>query len=382
MGANKDRKRKNSSKGETPKSTKGTKDAKRSEVKSDDVIIPSDIVTVDQSSSTNGSFLQLLNCDINTDNSPVFGVNYPEYSTMAQVQSNNGSSYNSPQQYVQLPYIGQCQSPVTVMPSNLAGQAQSVGRMVTPSVVHTDSKNVTNEELMKFISGKFEEMNSRLSKLESVEKKVNSLDDKLNKLWTDLDKRVAKSEDRVSTLQDTVEAYDYELDNTKEKVTALQAENKKLRESLADLHSKSLMCNLIIGGIKETTNESPDQTLANVKNYFKDNLKIPDENIATIEIESARRFGEKKGDKPKNVLVTFKDLKSKNYVKSFRENVNPRETGMFMHDQFPPEIVAQRKKLIPIMKKAREAKKEAYIKYNKLIVEGKVYTDGPFGTVP
>ena len=52
-----------------------------------------------------------------------------------------------------------------------------------------------------------------------------------------------------------------------------------------------------------------------------------------------------------------------------------------MHDQFPPEFVAQRKRLIPIMKKARADHKEAYIKYNKLFVDGSIYTTGPYGTV-
>jgi hypothetical protein len=235
---------------------------------------------------------------------------------------------------------------------------------------------------MKFISGKFEEMNTRLNKLESVEEKVTNLDDKLNKLWSDLDKRVAKSEDKLSSVEDMVELHDFNLDKTKEQVSILQSENKKLKETIIDIQAKSMMCNLIIGGIKESKDETAEQTLGNVKKYFQDDLKIPEESLATLEIESARRIGVRRQSKPKNVLVTFNNLKTKNYVKSFKDNVNPRESGLFMHDQYPPEVVSQRKLLVPIMKRAREAKKEAYIKYNKLIVDGKVYTDGPYGTVP
>ena len=53
---------------------------------------------------------------------------------------------------------------------------------------------------------------------------------------------------------------------------------------------------------------------------------------------------------------------------------------MFMHDQYP--VVAYRKKLVPILKHAKDDGKEAYIKYNKLIVDGAVYTDGDYGKVP
>ena len=48
---------------------------------------------------------------------------------------------------------------------------------------------------------------------------------------------------------------------------------------------------------------------------------------------------------------------------------------MFMHDQYPPDVVA-------ILKRAKDDGKEAYIKYNKLIVDGGVYTDRDYGKVP
>ena len=71
--------------------------------------------------------------------------------------------------------------------------------------------------------------------------------------------------------------------------------------------------------------------------------------------------------------------KDKEYVKSFRANIN--ETQYYIHDQYPPEIVEQRKNLLPILKKAKTDKKDAYIKYNKLFVGGNLYTDGPYGKV-
>jgi hypothetical protein len=51
-------------------------------------------------------------------------------------------------------------------------------------------------------------------------------------------------------------------------------------------------------------------------------------------------------------VVTFKDFK----FKSFKENVDSKATGLCMHDQYPSDVVAQRKRLNPIMKNARDDK--------------------------
>jgi hypothetical protein len=53
----------------------------------------------------------------------------------------------------------------------------------TPCVQNQSGNNVTNEELMLFMSAKFDEMNSRLSKLELAEKSVSEMGIKINKLW-------------------------------------------------------------------------------------------------------------------------------------------------------------------------------------------------------
>ena len=53
-----------------------------------------------------------------------------------------------------------------------------------------------------------------------------------------------------------------------------------------------------------------------------------------------------------------------------------------MHDQYLANVVAYRKKLVSILKRAKNDGKEAFTKCNKLIVNGEVYTDGEYGKVP
>ena len=79
-------------------------------------------------------------------------------------------------------------------------------------------------------------------------------------------------------------------------------------------------------------------------------------------------------------FLTISINKYKTYVKSLREKLE--ETDKFMHDQYPADVVAHRKELVPILKRAKADGKQAYIKYNKLLVAGEVYSDGACGKVP
>ncbi|XP_052820056.1 uncharacterized protein LOC128245877 [Mya arenaria] len=70
-------------------------------------------------------------------------------------------------------------------------------------------------------------------------------------------------------------------------------------------------------------------------------------------------------------------MQDKASFKTLRANI-PDRSGKYMHDQFPPSVADQRRKLVPIMLAARKDGKDAYMKYNKLFVDGQIYTDGKF----
>lgn len=123
--------------------------------------------------------------------------------------------------------------------------------------------------------------------------------------------------------------------------------------------------------------ETPEES---VRSFFTEKLKMKIEDAKNISLKNVQRIGVRRNHRNRNILVEFCDNNDKECVKSFRKNLE--DTDIYMHDQYPPEIVALRKQLVPIMKKARADKKNAYIRYNRLIVEGSVYTDGPYGRVP
>ncbi|MEW8547528.1 MAG: hypothetical protein AB2693_28815, partial [Candidatus Thiodiazotropha sp.] len=125
------------------------------------------------------------------------------------------------------------------------------------------------------------------------------------------------------------------------------------------------------------TNEDTEKA---VRAFMYEDIKLTQEKVTEIKFDRVQRTGAKLQNRPRKVLAVFSDTRDKTHVKSFRRNLET--TNKFMHDQYPPEVVAYRKKLVPFLKLAKDDGKDAYIKYNKLIVNGRVYTDGPYGKVP
>lgn len=147
------------------------------------------------------------------------------------------------------------------------------------------------------------------------------------------------------SMGESVNSLDFDIQKTRDEVCDLQSENKRIKETIVDLQSKSILANLIMSGIEETKDETSEQTKQSVITNFKGDLNIPEKEIPEIEIERVQRFDAKKNDKLRNILVVFKDVKKNEYVKSFKVNVNSKESGKYMHDQLPQERVDQWKML-------------------------------------
>ena len=163
-------------------------------------------------------------------------------------------------------------------------------------------------------------------------------------------------------------------------ISDLQKQSQTLKDTLTDMQAKSIINNLIIGGLDEVEEGMAEDVEHTVRSFMLDDLKIPRERIVEIKFERVQRTGLRTLNRYRKVLAVFSDTKDKTYVKTFRKHLE--NTDKFMHDQYPPEIVAYRKKLIPFMKLAKDDGKDAYIKYNRLIVNGEVYKDGVYGKIP
>ena len=80
-----------------------------------------------------------------------------------------------------------------------------------------------------------------------------------------------------------------------------------------------------------------------------------------VHIDRAHRSGAFKSDKPRAIIVKFKDTDSKMLVKTAARQFDLKQTPFGVFDQYPPEVQEKRKSLIPIMLKARDERKKAVL---------------------
>jgi hypothetical protein len=122
--------------------------------------------------------------------------------------------------------------------------------------------------------------------------------------------------------------------------------------------------------------EKEDTTTEEVlKDFIKTKMKMGDK-ADELNFERVHRAGPLQNNhRPRKIVAKFSAFKQREEVRGLAKNL--KDTNYFVNEQFPPEIVEQRKKLLPTMKKARSDGKKAYISYNKLYIDGKLWVPKP-----
>ena len=72
------------------------------------------------------------------------------------------------------------------------------------------------------------------------------------------------------------------------------------------------------------------------------------------------------------IIVKLSTYQDKNFIKSFIKNLS-KGFNIGISDDFPKEVDEMRKKLYPILKAAKNEKKEAYFKVKKLLINSSLY---------
>ena len=208
-----------------------------------------------------------------------------------------------------------------------------------------------------------------------MNRKFDSLDKKVKDLRKDnkvLKKQNSRMMDQVTELTSTVE-------NLETRVKEAERKNE-------NLEAQSRRDNLKFYGIEDDRKETWEQTELKTRNYLSTQLETDDSNI---KIERAHRLPSKHTPRP--VIVKFSHFKDKERVlKVYREkhknqqnvfnagesNIEGSERNerpVRISEDFPARVTKARANLYPFMKSCHEKQKDAYLKYDKLVVEGQSY---------
>ena len=184
------------------------------------------------------------------------------------------------------------------------------------------------------------------------------------------DNRKLKEENNVRS--NTID----EMSRTIDKLEELAYEKEKKNEHL---EAQSRRENLKFFNVSETRqNESWEETVNKIRQYLTEELEMDPNNTG---IEWAHRLPSKTSPRP--IIVKFSFYKTKETVlRKYREKAKedklnqagPPSTHVRVSEDFVKRVLEVRRKLLPFMRERIANGQRAYLKYDKLIIDGIPHT--------
>jgi hypothetical protein len=163
----------------------------------------------------------------------------------------------------------------------------------------------------------------------------------------------------------------------------LYEENNDINERFLETQSRMMEQNLLFFGIAETTTsrENPREDTAGVlRDFMKDQLEFKgDTKPEDIVFARVHRLGRKMFDnsgkqlRPRPIVAKFDMMSQREIV---RLSANSLFNSTFsIREQFPTEIEERRKRLYPVMRRAKDDGQNAHLVRDKLFVNGQLITN-------
>lgn len=152
---------------------------------------------------------------------------------------------------------------------------------------------------------------------------ITNISSKLSEKFEEYDNRISQLETEISNLKLKIDSSTPENDN-------IVSEHKKVAKKLESVQQHSKMNNIRLMGVKETDGENiSDRVLA----MFRDKLNINCDG----QIQTIFRVGKKSGERPRHVIVAFKDIDSK--INVYKRKSHFKGTPYVLKEDLTPERV-------------------------------------------
>ena len=222
-------------------------------------------------------------------------------------------------------------------------------------------------------------MTDLLLEIRSDVKRMNSKFDKLDKKVQDLKKDNKYLKQQNESLSQQVNELTTTVMNLETRMNDAEKRNEQLE-------AQSRRENLKFYGFEDDQSETWEQSENKVRSYISNELNMDEQ---SIKIERAHRLFSKTSPRP--IIVKFSYFKDKELVlKSYREKRKAQQDSdqigdveggadenaqrpVRVSEDFPVRVTKARTNLYPFMKSAQDNEKEAYLRYDKLVVEGQAY---------
>jgi ribA/ribD-fused uncharacterized protein len=195
---------------------------------------------------------------------------------------------------------------------------------------------------------------------------LNSTVEKLVTGTSVLEQRVVELECQIKQNDETIESHRARLCDVEEKYNSLL-------EKQLYLDSYNRKENLVFHGVAQKPNEN---CAAEIRHIMKTVMKIP--NADAIKIQRCHRLPSRGQNAP--IICRFLCFDDREAV--WAKKVALKGSKIFVSENFAPEIEDRRQMLYPILKEAKKRKLKAIIKYDKIVVEGKMYSTDMLHSLP
>ena len=263
-------------------------------------------------------------------------------------------------------------STTNTVESAMADQEARTGAHETP-------ENTSNDD----IAARLNQVMNKLSLLDSIHTKLTSFEEKFKGFENDLSELRTSVNTAHETANDASEGA-FKALNTAQQLekenSSLKQEVSTLKHKLIQQETQSRRNNLLFYGVPEQEWEKWSDCEKSISNIIKTNMGITDGD--KIKFERVHRLGLKSANRSRPILAKFCYFKDREIV--WHHGRKLAKSNYKLSEDFPIEVLNERKVLYPIYKAADNNKryKTVSLKVDKLHVDNKVYTSKNLHELP
>ena len=188
---------------------------------------------------------------------------------------------------------------------------------------------------------KLDMLDDLCARMSNMEKHVKKLDNDILDIRNDLrqqSQRISDGEFHYNIVETRVSAIESDKDQ-------IQWESIELREKRLEMQTHSMKYNLIFSGIHESEDRQAENCETTIKNFINKDLGVEGD----VEFQNVHRLRQRVDRKPRNIIVKFTKYTDHEKVRTAAFEKFKGRKDFVVFQQYPAEISARRKELIPQM---------------------------------
>ena len=239
------------------------------------------------------------------------------------------------------------------------------------SIEHSVSKLSTIESEMQYLKSGMSRLQSDNAHITSRLTEVENSCQGISNMFDDNRVATEKLNSEISNLK----RENYEL---KSEAANFDDKCRKFENEISELKARSMQQNLLFFGLAEAPLGDTENPETKLRDFLRNELTMDDPNyINTIVFDRVHRIGRPKryiGANPRPIVARFERFKDREIIRMAGKELNMKQNGYSIREQFPPEMEAKRKTLYPVMRRyAQNPQNHVVMVRDKLFINSEQY---------